>query len=493
MKLSRLTRRFTTLLILFYALGNAQVSVNEQTDRVEALKLELEQAKQMRDKVIAKRWEDKQKDTEARELFNRDYDEIKAKLELKNQEADRLHAEIQNLLRDSEEAEARAENEKVLFLSLGSILRDKIHEHSGVLEKSYPARIPERLQALNQVLKAAETRRDAPGEILSSLLHFERDELALGREIVLERRGFTRADKTPGEGLLLRIGTITSAYRDSKSGQVGLLLKNPPGASLTPFDWREDLPVTTSEGLSTALTTLDKGSGTTISIPMDVLLTQNAVKSYVHETKRSFFQSLEHAVKTGGVFMWPLLVIPFLAFGLFMRKLVQLMRNRGNAKQIAQIAAKLAQGERDAVLATEKKDPKSLVLQVLRSVAKLKPDISRDQAERAIRELLLHEIPRLERHLTSLSVLATAAPLLGLLGTVSGLISMFQVITEHGVNDPKLLAGGIGEALIATETGLLIAIPTLLGHNYLANRVDDLISDAQYHAMKALNALWPKD
>ena len=97
----------------------------------------------------------------------------------------------------------------------------------------------------------------------------------------------------------------------------------------------------------------------------------------------------------------------------------------------------------------------------------------------------------LERHLTTLSVMAAAAPLLGLLGTVSGLISMFQVITEFGVNDPKLLAGGIGEALIATETGLLVAIPTLLGHNWLANRVDRLVASAEFNAMKALNTLWP--
>ncbi len=70
---------------------------------------------------------------------------------------------------------------------------------------------------------------------------------------------------------------------------------------------------------------------------------------------------------------------------------------------------------------------------------------------------------------------------------------MFQIITEHGVNDPKLLAEGIGEAVIATETGLLIAIPTLLGHNYLANRVDNLVADAEYYGMRALNARWPKE
>jgi biopolymer transport protein ExbB len=82
--------------------------------------------------------------------------------------------------------------------------------------------------------------------------------------------------------------------------------------------------------------------------------------------------------------------------------------------------------------------------------------------------------------------------MLGLLGTISGLVSMFQVITEMGVNDPKMLAGGIGEALISTETGLLIAIPALLGHNYLANRVDDLVAESEFRATKTLNTLWPK-
>jgi biopolymer transport protein ExbB len=106
--------------------------------------------------------------------------------------------------------------------------------------------------------------------------------------------------------------------------------------------------------------------------------------------------------------------------------------------------------------------------------------------------VLVREVPRLERGLTTLAVLAAAAPMLGLLGTISGLVAMFQVITEMGVNDPKMLAGGIGEALVSTEAGLLIAIPALLGHNYLANRVDDLIADAEYRATRTLNVLWPK-
>ena len=471
----------------------AQVSVNEQADKIEALKIELEQARQMRDKVIAKRWEDKQQDVEVRERFNQEYDELKDKLEAKNQEVDRLHSEIQNQQSDAEEAEAQAETERIQFLSLVSALRDQANGLAEPLEKSFPTRIPERIQALNKVLKDAEVRREAPGEVLAELMGFMRNELSLSREISLEHRGFIRADKTPGEGLLLRLGAITSAYRDSKTGHVGLLLKNAPSTGgFSSFDWREDLPLPTAEALAQSMEILEKGSGSPVGIPMDVLLTQSAVKSYTHVTKKSFWEKITRAVKTGGLFMWPLMLIPFAVLGIFFRKLLQLLRSRAGRSLQAPALAKIEQGDVTGAGALCSGKPENLVLRAMGAVASMGPGMLREQAEKAVRELMLREVPRLERHLTTLSVFAAAAPLLGLLGTVSGLIAMFQVITEHGVNDPKLLAGGIGEALIATETGLLIAIPTLLGHNFLANRVDDLVSEAEYHALRALNALWPK-
>ncbi len=493
MKFSRLFLVAGLLLVPSHFAQAQQVTVDEKRDQIEALKIELEQAKQARDKVIAKRWDNKQRDMDAREKFNQEYDDLKAKLDVKTQDADRLHGEIQNNLRDAEEAAAQAENERVLFLSLGSTLHDKTREIADPIGKSFPTHIPERLQKLNDVLKSSETKRDAPGEVLADLMNFERDELALTREISLEHRGFLRANKLPGEGLMLRLGVVTSAYLDSKSNQGGLLLKNPPGTSFTLFDWHEDVPVATATSLVTAMKMLEKGSAKTVVLPVDVLLTQNAIKSYTHENKKGFFATLRNTVKTGGIFMWPLLIIPFIVVGLFLRKLLQLLRNRANKKLCIEAIAKLQQGDMVGAKAIAEKQPRNFSLQVLAAVANLGPAVRREHAEKTISELMLHEVPRLERNLTTLSVLAAAAPLLGLLGTVSGLIAMFQIITEHGVNDPKLLAGGIGEALIATETGLLIAIPTLLGHNYLANRVDDIVAEAEYYGMKALNARWPKE
>jgi biopolymer transport protein ExbB len=92
-----------------------------------------------------------------------------------------------------------------------------------------------------------------------------------------------------------------------------------------------------------------------------------------------------------------------------------------------------------------------------------------------------------------LAALGTAAPLLGLLGTVSGLVTLFKVLNQLGSNDPKVLAGGISEALVNTETGLAIAIPVLLVHGWLNERLDTLNAGLQSKGLELMNRLWPKE
>ena len=469
----------------------SQVRVDENLDQIEGLKIELEQLRQNRDRVLARRWEDRQRDTEAREKFNREYDEVKARVEQKVLEADRLHAEIQNLLRDAEEAQARAEEERVRFLTLSSLVRDRARTLADGLEGGFPARVPERVGELNKVLQAADARREAPGEVLAMLMDFQRGELDLTREISVSRRGFLRADKTPGEGVFLRLGTVTAAYKDEASGVSGLLLKNPPDRFVAPFDWKETLPGPASDALARAMTSLEKESAGTVLLPMDVLLTQNLSKIYAQASDKGFFRAFWDAIRTGGVFMLPLIVVFVLAAVLFGRKFAQLRRVLRGSDAHETAVQKAEHGDAVAVRALREQHPENLVLRVLTAIA-VRRESGRVQSEKAVRELLMREVPKLERGLTTLAVLAAAAPMLGLLGTISGLIAMFQVITDLGVNDPKLLAGGIGEALVTTEAGLLIAIPVLLAHNYLANRVDDLVADAEYQAARTLNALWPQ-
>jgi len=89
-------------------------------------------------------------------------------------------------------------------------------------------------------------------------------------------------------------------------------------------------------------------------------------------------------------------------------------------------------------------------------------------------EAVLREVPKINRGLSFLKIIAAVAPLLGLLGTVTGMIVTFQAITLFGAGDPKLMAGGISQALVTTVLGLTVAIPTLLLHNLLQSRAEQI-------------------
>ncbi len=100
-----------------------------------------------------------------------------------------------------------------------------------------------------------------------------------------------------------------------------------------------------------------------------------------------------------------------------------------------------------------------------------------------------HVVHELERYLDTLGTVAAISPLLGLLGTVIGMVKVFTAITTHGVGNPTVLAGGIAEALITTAAGLTVAIPALIGYRYYSNRVDTLVVNMEKEAIKLVEAL----
>ena len=103
------------------------------------------------------------------------------------------------------------------------------------------------------------------------------------------------------------------------------------------------------------------------------------------------------------------------------------------------------------------------------------PDVGTETLELKLDEAILKEMPKIQRGLGALALLAAIAPLLGLLGTVTGIIETFQSITLHGTGDPRVMSGGISQALVTTVMGLLVAIPLLLFHSFLSNKSNTLI------------------
>jgi len=114
---------------------------------------------------------------------------------------------------------------------------------------------------------------------------------------------------------------------------------------------------------------------------------------------------------------------------------------------------------------------------------------SREIIKESIEDTGRHVVHELERYLNPLGTIAAISPLLGLLGTVIGMVKVFAAITASGVGNPTVLAGGISEALITTAAGLTVAIPSLMGYRYLRGRVDGLVVRMEKEAMKFLEAL----
>jgi len=115
---------------------------------------------------------------------------------------------------------------------------------------------------------------------------------------------------------------------------------------------------------------------------------------------------------------------------------------------------------------------------------------SKSEAQKDLQSVMLTEQSKLEKRMGFLAALGTVAPLLGLLGTVTGMILLFQVITQVGTNDARILAGGISEALITTETGLIIAIPIMLFHGKLSETLDYITTEIRIQSLSVLNLLW---
>lgn len=114
---------------------------------------------------------------------------------------------------------------------------------------------------------------------------------------------------------------------------------------------------------------------------------------------------------------------------------------------------------------------------------------SRETLEEKVREVALSQIPTLEKFMWILGITAHVSPLMGLLGTVTGMIKAFEVIAKEGVGKPEILAAGISEALITTASGLTVAIPAVIMYNFLNKKIDRIVNDMEKASVEFMNAL----
>ena len=176
--------------------------------------------------------------------------------------------------------------------------------------------------------------------------------------------------------------------------------------------------------------------------------------------------------------MWPLLLMLFFGLVVAFERFYTLSKAQINTKDFfTQVQEALKQGgpEAAAEVCSNTRGPVASVLHA----GLLRLDRGLDHVEKAIGESGAVEMAFLEKGMVWLSTVANIAPLLGFLGTVSGMIGAFESIAAAGDVEPSIVASGISEALITTAAGLVIAIPIQAFHNYFVSKIDKIIIDMQ--------------
>lgn len=194
----------------------------------------------------------------------------------------------------------------------------------------------------------------------------------------------------------------------------------------------------------------------------------------------------------GGPLMWPLLLCSIFALAIIIERLWYMRNIRIDTRQfLDKILDKMKRQQiKEALGICEM--TKNPISRILRGGI-LKYDRGRQQIKEAIEDAALYEEPHLERNMTALATIAHISPLLGLLGTVVGLVHCFQVIQERSTQfqpvSPGILAGGIWEALLTTVAGLMVAIPAFVAYNYLVSRISSFMLEMEKASTELVNFL----
>lgn len=277
---------------------------------------------------------------------------------------------------------------------------------------------------------------------------------------------FFLTDGTAVKGDILQVGNIAS-YGNSSQG-AGVLA---PAGEKQFKVWQESDP----EAAAGIFNGNDSGL-------LPIFLYESAIKAIEEKDQKTIISVID----SGGLIAWIIAGLGLFALLLIILRVFFL--NRASASTEKLLSAVVNKIEHKDVASAielahqESSSSSRVLLSALRNI-----DRDREHIEDIVSEAILHESSQLNRFGSMIIVIATVAPLLGLLGTVTGMIATFDIITEFGTGDPKLLSSGIAIALVTTEVGLAVAIPALLFGNILSGWAERIKDDMEKAALRAIN------
>ena len=473
----------------------ARIKDSLQMEEVRALQREVDALTRIRlqkadslEKLEAEHWRKRYAQsqlTEEHQTASRELDGRYSKL---STDLGRVNEEVMASKSMTGDAEEKAQSEESAYDALNTQVKLSVDKALGDVMGDYPVGMNSRLLQLRQASDEADKKVPNTVGAVQGFM----DDLLKRHELTYTQfygREISQVGSRPDVNVnRLRLGTVFLGEVAQDNGDVQALLRS--GALQGKiFEWNATLPPEMAGNIKQAV--VQAGNATVVSIPLDVLQNK-AVKNAITDTKElTWTEEFEAFFKKGGIVMYPLALVAIIALLLCLERfLVLSYRGHLSRRFIKKLGAmvKEARYEDAANLCLKKETSLSMVLFAVLNRARE----TREDAERSLQEAMLREQPKLERRMGLLAAMGSIAPLLGLLGTVTGIITLFTVITEVGTNDARVLAGGISEALVTTETGLVIAIPVMILHGLLSEKIEKVTSEMYVQSTALLNRIFGK-
>jgi biopolymer transport protein ExbB len=468
-----------------YGAPDRRVAAKEQ--ELSVLKTYLEAARDSLQKEISSRWRTRQRYVEQRELDKEEIVRYRDAQERLQSDVARSKEEVfvkERILEDERKQLAQKQDEwNLVYTTLAEVLQK---EGDAVMD-GFPLDREVRRRELELI------RRDliapsAGARVLSKYIDFRVGFFRRGASIIISKESIIPDE---GETVVMTVVRFGSVFGYGFVPGTGYYFIRQTGA-LGPDRYKIEkitAPLL-EEAFNTVMPQWVAEGRVSGRVPVDVLQ-NNQTELLISGKKTTAKTALSEYMRKGGPVMIPLALILLWGVVLIIWKLILFGRKMTVNTSLSHTVMDYLSKNEPAKAHEYASKHRGVVAKIVQTCLE-HSKWNRQSAEKAVREILVEEVPLLNKHLTTIAVIAGAAPLLGLLGTVSGMISLFEVITNYGTGDPKLMAGGISEALVTTEAGLIVAIPILLTHNFLRNRSVDIQAQMEKHAIHILNRLWPE-
>lgn len=475
-----------------YAPAQVDASELKKQEKLNALRNDLELLRSKRDSIVALRWKEKQQQVDQVSATDEKWQDMQNNLDRELGQQQQLTSELQSLKAENQGLSQQSEAIREKFNKLAD-MSGRIEElRSG--QKGVPEN-PEAIARLNQIQDKIASFAAQPAQAFEALVQHGLSESQKGEEI-----SFTSKSSMGGLGSLLpvsgyelKMGSAFAVRMDENFQHASMLLPHSE-RNASVLQWTEVKDSILLKQLADAFRQLSKSDTATALIPVDILLSPKttAAQKMTNKVALSGWEKFVQQIKDADFFAYLILLIGLAGLLITVERLLVWAHhkhfNKKNIQKFFELASLANLSEAEAFASAKFK---GIWLRLAMDVLQAKEaGHNRQEVEQKVEEALLREIPKLEQRVYTISVLSGVAPLMGLLGTVFGMIELFEAISSDNGDNARRMAEGISIALTATELGLGVAIPIQLLHNLVSNRIDGAIAQIQANTLKLINTLW---